>query len=230
MITIERILICWGVFGLANQGLTARLTRRVMHDISFPGTPAPDHPTGLRILEQYKPVDVHVFLTTRVAGAQCDPRRRRIWIHPQYGARQDPDTLWNVCHELWHPTQTTPFWQYVFQLKPLAEWVGAGEIVLSVGRMGTGAVWSPAIQTVYATATVCAGLAYFWGDLLPELDAVLHTTPLFEQYVLGGDNSLEIDQWSRSRTIQALIRYVSHTLFITVSMIVVLTVLGHGAI
>jgi hypothetical protein len=174
--------------------------------------------TGLQYLEQEKPHSVQIVRHPRGAGAFFDQRRHQIHASVPSLNRSDLDTIWNVCHELWHPTQIVPFWRTVFRSQHIGELLWMIDIILVGCRDFAGSWLSRIPSRFFVVTAIIAGLSYFWGDFLPELDAVIHTPEIFARCGLTWSNPDEAKAWVNDHTRLLIVRYLSSTLAITVTL------------
>lgn len=108
-------------------------------------------------------------------GATYYFRRKTAVIDASQWQQPEAEWIWNACHELRHPHQTTPFFTRWRVIKSLAEGgLGLG-IILSI--------WSFSLLSFGIVVTLSAGF-YALADLIPELDAVNHTSEMLETVLM----------------------------------------------
>ena len=204
----------WGV----NEAITRSL-RRLLDRHSLPSwQDRAGLRTGLQYVEQEKPEDVRLVQTSWGTGALFKARRREIVVAGPSLNHRDLETMWTVCHELWHPTQVSPFWRWVRQIQYVGEVGWLLDLLLIICRDGDRALRAMIAPSLLVGIALIAGLCYLWGDFLPELDAVQHTSDMFTRGGLTWIDPTAAQNWVNQQTQFLIVQYLSASLAITVTL------------
>ena len=220
--------IMWLVFAVTHEVIMRWLARQKERRSTPTWQDLAGHRTGLDVLAQGIPDNVQLVSHAWGTGAIFDRKRRRIHAAIPSLNRRDLATVWTTCHELWHPTQTGPFWNKVFALLRLGEWVWIFDVIF-IGsrdflRFSRG-------STEFATLMAVLGsISYFWGDFLPEFDAVIHTPDSFARNGFIWSDSDTAKSWIDYQIKIGVINYLGNTLILTTAFTLLVVMLNRVVI